>query len=153
MKIKNISEYKVMLVKDREHQYESRTLNSPRSVESILREIGADMEAQESVWVFYVNVRNKLLGFERIVKGSFNQAVMGYGDIFRGALLAGATCIIMAHNHPSGNCNPSDADIQSARKVKEIGKMLNIELLDSVIIGDGFLSLEEEGYFREREIW
>lgn len=140
-----INEYRVMLVKDRTHKYESVQVTSPNIVEDILRAMGADREIQESMYVFYLNTKNKIMGVERVAKGGMDSAMIDPKSIFRGALLSGARGIIIAHNHPSGSSIESADDIRTTRKIKEGGEILGIDLLDSVIIGDGFTSLREKG--------
>ena len=140
-----INEYRVMLVKDRTHKYESVQVTSPDMVEDILRAMGADREIQESMYVFYLNTKNKIMGVERVAKGGMSSAMIDPKSIFRGALLSGARGIIIAHNHPSGSSIESSDDIRTTRKIKEGGEILGIALLDSVIIGDGFTSLKGKG--------
>ena len=80
----------------------------------------------------------------------------GYHDvkmIMQGALLANASVIILAHNHPSGNPSPSKADIQITLKVMEAGKIIDIKLLDHIIIGDhSYVSLKEQKLILQNEI-
>ncbi len=66
-------------------------------------------------------------------------------DIFIKALLCGATGIILAHNHPSGDVVPSKEDMTLYDKVKEAGKIMDISILDNIIVGDGYFSFAEAG--------
>lgn len=143
MENREMTEYKVMLVRDREHTYQKA--NSPTEVEAILRAMGADKEVQESVWVLYLDAQLQVTGVERIAKGGLNGACIDPRDIFRGALLHAAAKIIIAHNHPSGDTRPSDADMLTTRQITSAGELLGIDVTDSVIIGHDFLSLREAG--------
>jgi len=78
---------------------------------------------------------------EMISKGTLNASLVHPREVFKGALLANAHAIIIAHNHPSGDVEPSIADKTSTEKLVDAGKLLNIEILDHVIIGS------KGGYF------
>jgi DNA repair protein RadC len=79
--------------------------------------------------------------------GSINYCTIAPREIFRNALLIGAVSVIIAHNHPSGDPEPSPEDIAVTRRIAEAGRMLSIPLTDHVIIGSGdkFTSLAETG--------
>jgi len=86
-------------------------------------------------------------GSEVVVSvGSLNLSVMEPRSIFRSALRKNADSVILSHNHPSGDPQPSDGDVEVTKRVMEAGKLLGIEVRDHVIIGDGkFFSLKEKG--------
>jgi len=101
---------------------------------------------QEEMRVLLLNTRNGMIGQQTIYRGSLNTAVVRIGEIFKPAVEAQAAAIIIAHNHPSGDPSPSPQDISTTRRVVESGKLLNIDVLDHLIIGDGrFISLKERG--------
>ena len=73
--------------------------------------------------------------------------MVGIREIFQKALLAKAVSIIVLHNHPSGNSQPSAEDINVTKRMVEAGKIIGVEVLDHLIIGDGeYTSLKEKGY-------
>lgn len=100
----------------------------------------------EYFYVLYLNRSNKLLGVHQVSKGGFTGTVIDVRVIFQVALKACATSIIAAHNHPSGNLTPSDADIQITRKIRDAGKILDIQLLDHIIVtSESYHSLADNG--------
>ena len=89
---------------------------------------------------------NKVQGFYKVSSGGVTGTIADPRVIFQFALLSNATSIILAHNHPSGNLKPSDADISLTRKIKDAGDLLDIKLLDHIILTDeGYTSLLESG--------
>ena len=86
----------------------------------------------------------------RLSTGTVNISLFSAREIFMEALKYGAVNIVLLHNHPSGNCTPSAADINATRNIKNMGNQLGIPLLDHIIIGDKkYLSFKEEGFFNE----
>ena len=101
---------------------------------------------QENVVVLYLNTKNEIIKKETIFIGGLNSSVAHPREIFRGAVRYSAARIIVGHNHPSGNPEPSEADIQFTRRMSECGELMGIELLDHIIIGEQeFISLKEIG--------
>lgn len=104
------------------------------------------IEYTEDFMVLYLNKANKVLGWTRISSGGIAGTVCDPKVIFSLALQTGASSLIIAHNHPSGNRNPSQADINSSKKIKEGGKLLDIELLDHIILtSESYYSFSDEG--------
>ena len=85
--------------------------------------------------------------------GSINYCPVSIPEIFKAALLSNAANILLFHNHPSGDANPSQEDMQLTKKVVEAGKLLGIPLLDHIILGeaDNFYSFRKSGGFLEGE--
>lgn len=103
---------------------------------------------REEVRVVYMNNSNKVIGIESAHKGSLNASHCEPHEVFKTALLLNAGGVILVHNHPAGNPSPSDADITSANRFRELGKQLGVPVRDSIIIGrDSFYSLQQEGHF------
>lgn len=101
---------------------------------------------QEELRIILLDTRNGVLGIPTIYRGSLNTSVVRIGEIFRPAIEAPAAAIIIAHNHPSGSCEPSPEDVSVTRQCVEAGKLLGVGVLDHIIIGDGrFTSLRERG--------
>jgi DNA repair protein RadC len=96
-----------------------------------------------------LNRANKVLGITDLSTGGTNGCIIDLKVIFQYAILATASFIILAHNHPSGSLKPSEADIAITRKVKEACKFLDITLLDHLIISpdERYFSLADEGCF------
>lgn len=101
-------------------------------------------ELREHFVAVYLNARNNVLSQETISVGSLNASIVHPREVFRPALLHGAAALILAHNHPSGDSEPSEEDRAITRRLHEAGKLLGIELLDHVVVArGGFTSLRE----------
>ena len=107
--------------------------------DDVVRLIGLEMAAleQEQLRVVLLDTRHRVIRHQTIYMGSVNSAQVRIGELFRDAVRANATAVIFAHNHPSGDPAPSQADIDLTEAVVESGKLLDIAVLDHVIIGQG----------------
>jgi DNA repair protein RadC len=100
----------------------------------------------EVFYVLYLNQANKLIVAEKVSSGGMTGTVADIRIILKNALLYNANQLIVAHNHPSGNLQPSSADKELTRKLKEAASFMDIKLLDHLIVaGVSFLSLSDEG--------
>jgi DNA repair protein RadC len=98
--------------------------------------------------VLILNTRRRVKGFQMISIGTLDTILVHPREVFRGAVIAAAAAIIIMHNHPSGEPQPSEADIKVTRDLIRAGKLLKIEVLDHVIVGKpSHCSLRELGYF------
>jgi DNA repair protein RadC len=101
---------------------------------------------QEQFVVLYLNRANRVIGSYQLSKGGITGTIADVRLILSVALKTLATGLILAHNHPSGNLHPSEADIQLTRKVKEAAKIMDIEVLDHMILSsNGYFSFTDEG--------
>lgn len=101
---------------------------------------------RERVRVLYLNARNMLILDEHVGDGSIDEAAIHPREVIRRALDLGATALILAHNHPSGNAQPSRADIDITNRIAEAGRLLGITVHDHVVIGrEGAVSLRAKG--------
>lgn len=101
---------------------------------------------QENVLALYLNTKNEIIKKETIFVGSLSSSIAHPREIFKGAVRYSAARIILAHNHPSGNTEPSEADFNFTRRVVDAGELMGIEVIDHVIIGENaYLSLQEHG--------
>ena len=104
------------------------------------------VELCEECLCIFLNRNNNTIGWWRVSQGGMTGTVVDVRLILVTALNCGATAIILAHNHPSGNIKPSDSDIKITRKVKEGCKALDITLLDHIIYTtEGYYSFADEG--------
>lgn len=102
--------------------------------------------SHEVFCVFYLNQSNKILRYEIISSGGLTGTVADVRIMLKNALLQNANKLIIAHNHPSGNLQPSHADKELTRKLKEAAEYMDIKLLDHLIIaGTNYLSMADEG--------
>ncbi|WP_442896591.1 RadC family protein [Enterococcus sp. 5H] len=103
---------------------------------------------QEHLVCLYLNTKNEVIKQETVFKGSLNQSVAHPREVFRSAVKYSAARLILAHNHPSGNPTPSESDINFTRRMQKCGKMMGIEVLDHIIIGQQvYISMREENFF------
>lgn len=120
-------------------------INTPDQIASMVEYLeNAD---REYAYIIHLNTKNRLIGVENVAMGALNQMITQPREIFKGALLNNAAGIIFVHNHPSGDPKPSVEDISVTSKLVEVGKLIDIQLLDAIIIGrDKYISLKESGY-------
>ena len=103
----------------------------------------------ECLAVLFLTTRRKVRGHVLVSIGTVDTILVDPRSVFRAAIIASASAIVLAHNHPSGEAIPSDADIKVTRDLIRAGQLLKIEVIDHVIIGNGQrVSLRELGYFR-----
>ena len=100
----------------------------------------------EFSYLLMLNRQNQILGYHQLSKGGMTGAVVDVRVIFQVALKSCATSLILAHNHPSGNLDVSDADRKITNQIKQAGVILDIPLLDHLIMTtDSYLSMADEG--------
>ncbi len=135
------------------HQSESPVLDNPESIVQLLRDQNL-VKNVETLQVLLLNTRYKLIRVEDISDGTRDTLLVDPGAIFKRAIEAGASSIVLVHNHPSGDPAPSEADIKVTRDLIRAGKLLRIEVIDHVIIGRAtaarakdYASLRELGHF------
>ncbi|MEZ5059376.1 MAG: JAB domain-containing protein [Saprospiraceae bacterium] len=104
------------------------------------------MELREDFYVMLLNRANKAIGIFHLSKGGITATVVDIKLLFGVVLKTAAQSIILAHNHPSGNLKPSEADKELTRKIKEASTLLEITVLDHLILTkDGFYSFADDG--------
>lgn len=125
----------------------SYAIKSPDDVVSIGKEfMRIHEEPEEYMYMICMNTKNKVIGVFEISHGSVNSSIVTPREVFQKALLANAVSIIVVHNHPSGDPTPSREDIEVTKRLVEAGKVVGVEVLDHIIIGDRYSSLKEKGY-------
>jgi antirestriction protein ArdC/proteasome lid subunit RPN8/RPN11 len=98
--------------------------------------------------VLFLNTRRRVRGHQFVSTGIVDTILVHPREVFRAAIMAGASAIVLLHNHPSGEPQPSDSDVKTTRDMIRAGNLLKIEVLDHVIIGNpNHCSLRELGYF------
>jgi DNA repair protein RadC len=127
------------------NQAKASVVKSSKDIYHLLLADLSDLITEE-FWVVFLNHRNKIIGKQKISAGGLTATVVDIRILFKHAIERLATSIILAHNHPSGTLKPSQADIQLTNKIKEAGKVLDVQLLDHLIIADtGYYSFADEG--------
>ena len=136
-----------------ELRQDSPLLETPDAVATLLREQNrrADVEVFQIV---LLNTRRRLIDVKQISQGTLDTILVHPREVFKFAIAANAAALVLAHNHPSGDPTPSEADIKVTRDLIRAGQLLKIEVLDHVIMGRAtqerpkdFVSLRELGYF------
>jgi DNA repair protein RadC len=132
---------------------EAPVLDAPGCVADYLREQNRSYEVEHFQAVL-LNVRRKLIRVEIISQGLVDSILVHPREVFRPAIAANASALVLVHNHPSGDPTPSEADIRVTRDLIRAGQLLKIEVLDHVIIGRraaengrDYVSLRELGFF------
>ena len=110
----------------------------------LMDEIGK--ETQEVLMLLCLNTKNEVNSLSVVHRGTINQSIAHPRDIFQRAILSNATRICIAHNHPSGNPQPSEADKLFTERIKEAGDLLGISLLDHLVVtSNRYYSFRENG--------
>ncbi len=124
---------------------ERPTINSPADAAGLIQ---YEMQAleQEHLRILLLDRRNRVLEIVDLYRGSVSSSQIRVGEVFREAVRKNASAIIVAHNHPSGDPTPSPDDVAVTRSIVQAGKMLDVDVLDHLVIGQGrWVSLKERG--------
>jgi DNA repair protein RadC len=137
--------HRVELVREGSVPVDSRAIQGPADAADILRErIGA--ADREHFVALLLDTRHRVIGLHTVSVGTLNSSQVHPREVFKAAILANAAGVIVGHNHPSGDPEPSTEDLAITARLKQAGEVLGIALLDSLIIGHpGHVSLKERG--------
>src|SRR5687767_2306956 len=124
---------------------ERPVINSPADAAALVQYEMSALE-QEHLRVLLLDTRNHVLDIVEVYKGSVNSSQVRVGEIFKVAVRRNATALIVVHNHPSGDPTPSPDDVAVTRAIVQAGKLLDVDVLDHLVIGQGrWVSLKERG--------
>lgn len=120
-------------------------VRTPEDVYHLTREVhGAK---KEHFLALYLNARNRVLKKETVAVGSLNANLVHPREVFQPAVGEAAASVVLVHNHPSGDCEPSAEDLALTRRMAKAGQLMGIEVLDHVIVSHrGYVSLKERGH-------
>jgi DNA repair protein RadC len=105
-------------------------------------------QKKEHFWAILMDSRNQVIKTVEISVGSLDTSIVHPRELFKEAIAASASTVIVAHNHPSGNPEASQDDIKLTRRLTEAGSIVGIEIVDHIVLGDGrFISMKREGLF------
>ena len=119
-------------------------ISSPADVEGLLRGRIANLDRENFVAVL-LNTKNEVLEYPTISVGTLSSSLVHPREVFKPAIRASAAGVVLAHNHPSGKVEPSREDRDVTRRLVEASEIIGIEVLDHVILGDGYFSMKEHG--------
>ncbi len=121
-------------------------INNPEAVVKVVRS-GIRDKAKEHFKLILLNPRNKIIGISTVSVGTLNASLVHPREVFKDAIVHSAASVVLAHNHPSGDPEPSEDDLKITKKLVDCGKILGIEVLDHIVIGKNhFLSFKERGW-------
>lgn len=122
------------------------TLNNPSLITEMFNVVfRLNKKTEEYLYILALTTKGKPLGVFEVSHGIVDATICNPREIFIKALLCGASGIVIVHNHPSGDTTPSKQDIESYNRLKEAGKLIGINALDSIIVGESYYSFAENG--------
>ncbi len=143
----NISEIELKYKPSKMTGNNTKITCSEKAYKALLEHWNADtLELVEEFKILLLNRANEVLGIHTLSKGGMTGTLVDLRLLFAVVLKSAASCIILAHNHPSGNLNPSEADKNLHKKIEAAAKFLDINVLDNLIISkNGYYSFVDEG--------
>jgi DNA repair protein RadC len=124
---------------------ERPAINSPADAAALVQYEMSALE-QEHLRVLLLDRRNRVTGTAEVYKGSVSSSQIRIGEVFKEAIRKNASALIVIHNHPSGDPTPSPDDVAVTRAIVQAGKLLDVDVLDHLVIGQGkWVSLKERG--------
>lgn len=137
----------VQLVREGSSPFVRRKLASSSDVYVAFRDLGTAAD-RESFWTILLDTKHRIVGIEEAAKGSLTCTVVHPREIYKSVLLANAAAVIFIHNHPSGDPTPSREDLEITRRLREVGEILGVRVLDHVVVGhDKYVSMVDDGYW------
>jgi DNA repair protein RadC len=124
-----------------------KEIKGPDDAFRLLRKRFKHGDAREFFVAILLSARHTVLGVETVSVGSLNASIVHPREVFSPAIRQSAASILLAHNHPSGNPEPSDDDLALTRRLVSVGDLLGIPIVDHLIVaGGGFISLKQQGH-------
>ena len=143
---KRISIVTLKLVREKSILYAKRRITSPGDAVSLFRDYMGDLDREHFV-LMGLNMKNEPVVLETVHIGSLSASIVHPREVFKSAILSNAACIMVCHNHPSDDCEPSGEDVSVTERLVQAGDLIGIPLLDHLIIGtEGYVSLKERGH-------
>ncbi len=119
-------------------------ISSPADVDRLLRGRIANLDRENFV-VVLLNTKNEVIETSTVSVGTLSASLVHPREVFKPAIRASAASVVLVHNHPSGKVEPSREDREITRRLVEAAEILGVEVLDHVIMGDGYFSMKEHG--------
>lgn len=142
---KRVNIVSLKLVKESSILYKNRSIRSPEDGYHLFKQFLGDLDREYFV-VMCLDTKNQPTAINICHIGSLNASIIHPREVMKSAILANSSSILVAHNHPSGMPEPSREDVEVTKRLAESGKIIGIEVVDHLIIGDGeYVSLKERG--------
>lgn len=136
----------IQMVREKNLYYDNKRITSPEDAYRIMKDFIGSLDREVFV-VACLNNKNEITNISIVHMGSLNQSLVHPREVFKTAILSNSASIICGHNHPSGDPTPSREDIEVTKRLEEAGRILGIDVLDHIIVGDErYVSLKEKGY-------
>jgi DNA repair protein RadC len=151
LKTRYVPLVRLQTVKERDVPYGiNGKVDTPSKVANLVGNLLKDSDREQLI-VLSVDTKTKPVCIEYIAVGALNVVHVEPREIFKHAILSNASAIIMVHNHPSGEVEPSENDFKITKRIMKAGKLIGIELLDHIIIGDNetFFNLKDTDEWEE----
>jgi DNA repair protein RadC len=143
---KRVNIVSLKLVRESSMLYKKRSIRSPEDGYTLMKQFLSELD-REAFIVISLDTKNQPVSINICHVGSLNSSIVHPREVMKSAILSNAASIMVGHNHPSGHTDPSQEDIHVTKRLTEAGKIIGIELLDHIIVGDdSFVSLKEKGY-------
>ena len=144
----NIQKYSVRLIKEEGSRYElDKTINKPELAHEVFTKVlELDKRPEEVFAILTLDIKSHLTGVFEVSTGGLHSSIVHPRNVFQRAILQNAAAIVMGHNHPSKDPEPSNDDIKITKQIISAGEILGIEVMDHLIIGDkyNFISMKEQ---------
>lgn len=158
--MKNIEEYnsialyRVLLVKDRSFQFEKQPVSNSLTAARIVKEVidSAGQNDRENVAMIMLNGKNVIIGTNIVSIGTLNSSTVGIGEVFKPAISANASALVLGHNHPSGDCTPSAQDKILTKRLLIGADIFGMQIHDHVVVTDDpacYFSFADQGLVKE----
>ena len=142
--------YELKIIRERKEGYGLRKqFRHAQGIYEMFRERFERADREEFV-VLLLDAKNKQMGFHVVSVGALTSSLVHPREVYKVAILGNAAAIILLHNHPSGDPTPSAEDLSITTRLRQVGDVLGIRVLDHVVIGDGrYVSFVDDGYFQQ----
>lgn len=131
-----INRQKLLLIKEQQFEYNQKITSTVSLVNFMTNVLKINNEAQEVTYLLSLNNKNQLVSFTEIARGGLDMCNISQNQIFKTVLLSNSNKFILVHNHPTGDPTPSKIDIETTKKIFKSSKILGIDFLDHLVIGD-----------------
>ena len=141
---KRIDIVTIQMVKEASLRYQYRKISSPQDVKPLVVDFLANKD-REHFGVICLDTKNQPTNLMVVSVGNLNSSIVHPREVFKTAILSNSASVILFHNHPSGDPEPSSTDVDMTKRLREAGDLLGINVLDHVIVADDqFLSMKEK---------